>query len=194
MCPVGLQTLRGRNRGPTTPPAGQPDAGQSPSISRWLRVRDSSCASTRLRRARSVNRSNIHRDYGHPVGGTAAWRGSSRPVRGSTARRRQSAHCAPRFSITSSPPTAQRRGKGGPEAHPAGTRSALPAAGAVGEAPAGMGTGAVTALANAIGFGSRGCDRCWSRRGSCRQTGASPVRSVPRRDLSMTYGAENQGS
>jgi hypothetical protein len=44
-----------------------------------------------------------------------------------------------RLPITSSPPTAQCRGKGGPEAHPVGTRSALPAAGAVGEAPVGMG-------------------------------------------------------
>ena len=34
--------------------------------------------------------------------------------------------------ITRPPPTAQCRGKGGPQAHPAGTRSALPAAGAVG--------------------------------------------------------------
>ena len=45
--------------------------------------------------------------------------------------------------ITRPPPTAQCRGKGGPQAHPAGTRSALPAAGAVGEAPAGVGAGAV---------------------------------------------------
>ena len=51
----------------------------------------------------------------------------------------RSAGSPPRVPTTSSPPTAQRRGKGGPQAHPAGTRSALPAAGAVGEVPAGVG-------------------------------------------------------
>lgn len=45
--------------------------------------------------------------------------------------------------VTRFHPTAPAGGKGGPQAHPAGTRSALPAAGAVGEAPAGVGAGAI---------------------------------------------------
>jgi hypothetical protein len=61
---------------------------------------------------------------------------------------RQTLESAVQWCIEMGAEPQQRWGKGGPQAHPAGTRSALPAAGAVGETPAGVGAGAVVRAAS----------------------------------------------
>ena len=72
--------------------------------------------------------------------------GASPVSRARWRRHREARSLRPTPPLPHNPPhllAAPSRGKGGPQAHPAGTRSALPAAGAVGEAPVGVGAGAV---------------------------------------------------